>query len=702
MAAVDDINRIFREFNRYTGDGLPNPPTNAPLPIGDPQSGVCHPKKSEIRWLFGNLATTFEQGVAYVQGVIPAITAARDQAISAVETTRDQAIAEVEASTEEAEAAAQLAVQAADQAAVVGAGDVPTYPSRTLAAASNIPPARTYILLAGYGSPGDGGKALYKRVASEPSHQGKFQSKDGAWWELAETTVNPIMFGADGTGTADATTAINSAIGFGTAVVDLAGRTYRVDGTINLRSNLLLHNGKIDASNAPNSTRTFHGLGTQAAGVALSANANAGAYTATVTSAASFAAEDLVYIQSATLYDTLSSGGGSYYGEFARIKSISNNTLTFYDALRLTYTTADTGVVHKLAPIKNVTLRDIEATGSAAATGTMFAEFYYCENILLENVRSDRFQERHVQLRRTYQATVTRSSFRRSWATGTSYGVAINDGASYINVIDNRFEDFRHAVAIGGTQGVCRSIKAHLNHCLAMRDAGLDSHPAAADVDYSYNTIECAVGAQAGTGIIAQCPDFKAHGNIIRNCNGIGIYHQMMCTVVGRSDICDNEIYGVGGSSLGISVETNPAATAIIHGVTIRGNKTFGFPGAVRVYAIGQSIQKVDIDGNQAINTISGVFILVRSLTGKIVRDVLVRGNIAVVNASGTGILLQADDASGVFDGIISHNRIQGSSYGIRGLNTNYILTDANSVRAAATTAITVDGAGSVLGMNIT
>ena len=49
MAAIDIVNRVFREFKRYTGDGLPGEPIGAPLPIGDPQSGVNSPKKSEIR-----------------------------------------------------------------------------------------------------------------------------------------------------------------------------------------------------------------------------------------------------------------------------------------------------------------------------------------------------------------------------------------------------------------------------------------------------------------------------------------------------------------------------------------------------------------------------------------------------------------------------------------------------------------------------
>ncbi len=52
MALSDIVNTIFREFKRYTGDGLPGEPTGAPLPVGDPQSGPYNPKKSELRSAF--------------------------------------------------------------------------------------------------------------------------------------------------------------------------------------------------------------------------------------------------------------------------------------------------------------------------------------------------------------------------------------------------------------------------------------------------------------------------------------------------------------------------------------------------------------------------------------------------------------------------------------------------------------------------
>jgi hypothetical protein len=43
------VDRALRDHVRYTGDGLPNEPTGAPLPLGDPASGVFEPQKKDLR-----------------------------------------------------------------------------------------------------------------------------------------------------------------------------------------------------------------------------------------------------------------------------------------------------------------------------------------------------------------------------------------------------------------------------------------------------------------------------------------------------------------------------------------------------------------------------------------------------------------------------------------------------------------------------
>lgn len=99
--------------------------------------------------------------------------------------------------------------------------------------AAGIPIGPNYLMIAGYYAAGDGGCSLYKRVVSEPTHEGKIQSLDGAWWELAEHELNAKMFGAVGDGVADDTADIQAALDFGKPVKFPTGN-YLISSTVNL------------------------------------------------------------------------------------------------------------------------------------------------------------------------------------------------------------------------------------------------------------------------------------------------------------------------------------------------------------------------------------------------------------------------------------------------------------------------------------
>lgn len=66
------VNEVFRDYVRFTGDGLPGEPVGWPLPYGDPSSGVHHPRKGDVR-----------EALAPVFGWAEEAKLARDQSVAA-------------------------------------------------------------------------------------------------------------------------------------------------------------------------------------------------------------------------------------------------------------------------------------------------------------------------------------------------------------------------------------------------------------------------------------------------------------------------------------------------------------------------------------------------------------------------------------------------------------------------------------------
>lgn len=107
------------------------------------------------------------------------------------------------------------------------------YASVALAEASVIPLVATSITVGGYSTAGDAPAVEYKRVASEPSHAGKFQDLRGAWFELVSTAVAAENFGAVGDNVANDyqpwQDAINYAEVKGAKIYGWGLRSYRLE-----------------------------------------------------------------------------------------------------------------------------------------------------------------------------------------------------------------------------------------------------------------------------------------------------------------------------------------------------------------------------------------------------------------------------------------------------------------------------------------
>lgn len=133
---------------------------------------------------------------------------------------------------------------------------VKDFASRAAAILISIPSGITYLRTAGYATAGDKGGALYKKVVAQPSHAGKLQSADTAWWEIVEDVLTPFMFGAEGLASGavgngdDDTVAVTDCFDCAVALdakVSLASGNFRITDTVYARNiNVDFDGGRLD------------------------------------------------------------------------------------------------------------------------------------------------------------------------------------------------------------------------------------------------------------------------------------------------------------------------------------------------------------------------------------------------------------------------------------------------------------------------
>lgn len=83
---ADLLNTAMRDFQRYTGDGLPGEPVGRPLPQGDPASGQYNPTKKQVRDAFKVLADIAD---GLLEPTAEAIEAAAQADLARVATAAD-------------------------------------------------------------------------------------------------------------------------------------------------------------------------------------------------------------------------------------------------------------------------------------------------------------------------------------------------------------------------------------------------------------------------------------------------------------------------------------------------------------------------------------------------------------------------------------------------------------------------------------
>jgi hypothetical protein len=247
--------------------------------------------------------------------------------------------------------------------------------------AATLPDSVDALRLLGYSAIGDDGAALYKRAASEPSHEGKIQSADGAWWELTAPEVYPEMVGGDVTTAIAVARALERPLRLGVgdytfdaAILEQTPGKLTIHGAGSRRTTLkatsAVPSGPFTIGGEPITgaiSETWNvGNGTnpsvQNPSAEVTADLNAAAnYIVPVNDASMIAVGDLVMLKQQRLWHSTGQNRNStYFGELGRVRAIDLNNVELETRLYFGY---------KHGPINSGTATAGTASSITIATG---------------------------------------------------------------------------------------------------------------------------------------------------------------------------------------------------------------------------------------------------------------------------------------------------------------------------------------------
>lgn len=431
MAISDVINRVFREFRRYTGDGLPGEPANAPLPIGDPQSGVHNPKKSEIRAAFGEYGDAVE-GAADRAEEYAALLG------SAVLSYRTVAALLADS---------LMTYSPGPGSVTVAAGDVVTGEGfRYRVAASGTTAYNAGTTPDGYHLLTAGGVKLFV-----------LPSGDGSY--------NANAFNVKGDGTSDDTAALRLAIEFAGA----AGLSLGKAGTIRVTSSIQRF-GDLRIKN-PNGTKIYGDTGTYSSQAVikvtgsltqvqdLSVNVSRGGVTLTGAGTWPFAIGDIGLIYNPADGSFVNISGRGYYrsGEFFECMDTPTTAMKLRNPLYAAYLAASVDV-YKITPVL-VEIDDIAMEGSASTLNLLHIELG--KDVVINRPRMKHVYDAGIVMDQCFGFTITAPMINNKGAGNPGdYGIVVANCQKWtISAAD--IYSRRHPITTGGYDKVgCVPVRA--------------------------------------------------------------------------------------------------------------------------------------------------------------------------------------------------------------------------------------------------
>jgi hypothetical protein len=503
---------------------------------------------------------------------------------------------------------------------------------------------------------------------------------------------------------ADQTSKMQNAINRAAAAsvpLDLLGLVWRIDGQLTIPSNTEIRNGTLDASFAPNAVKLMVAAGSLGSGINFTA-VGRGAGSLALASNPGWSRGDFVYLRSNDAFGS----GGANRGEWARVNTCTT-TLTPYGRTLDAYTTSPQ--VFRPTLVENITLRNLRLRGRGDTFNQYAAQFYLCRNVHIEDVVSEFFGDRHIELNRCLDSFVSDSSMAHcDTATGLAYGVVIAAGCNNVSVSGCTFRDMRHGVTVGSNDGVDRNVTVTGCNATDCTDAGFDTHPHTQFVVFSGNTVNgqgLAAGG-SGDGIVMQGANQICTGNTVMGFTRVGILIQNLVTNSAMTD--DSAV--VSGNSVSFPTGSGP-----IYGIAVENQRTVnGWRFAItgnsvdvtnvtnsngiwcEIVSGGSTNSSMSITGNQVYARRNALTLQTASL--KLMRTIAVSGNTleSLDTTTYDALFINSASANYIERAIITGNSIYGGRYGINNVQGQRIKVDANMIQAFGTAATN----GTIVGTN--
>ena len=321
-------------------------------------------------------------------------------------------------------------------------------------------------------------------------------------------TVSVKDFGAVGDGIADDTAAIQAAITAAKNIIVPTG-TYKITANINLSSNQTIE---------CQANVIFYGTGSFGSSYTLTANANVGATTLTLTSgdAANFAADDWIQIYSNTIYDP--GFAAVKIGEMVQIASVSSGTITLKSPLAGgNYTTAQSAAIRKATFIENTSVIGGEFIGSSTSTVLHVAvRFDVAYNCSIYKSRAKFCNGNSFNIRDSLFCIASDIYVEDALAT-TGYGINWTGTCQDCKTVNSVFVRCRHAVTnTGGGIGLCRRLS--YENCTSYDSINngdaFDTHSNGEDIAFvncvSYDASANGFNIECGTATLTACKAIRS------------------------------------------------------------------------------------------------------------------------------------------------------------------------------------------------